>query len=148
LIAVDTNILVYAHRSESPKHHAALQWLRFLASPEAGLRIPLFCMSEFVSVVTRRGFYSPPSTLSQALSALELLLQNENTQLLMPKENHWLVLSKLLKATAATGASVFDAQIAALCFEHGIERILTEDKHFERFSDLSILTLAMEPGSD
>ena len=37
---------------------------------------------------------------------------------------------------------MFDAQIAAVCREHGIERILTDDSDFERFSALHVQRLA------
>jgi predicted nucleic acid-binding protein len=38
----------------------------------------------------------------------------------------------------AAGNLVFDAQIAALCREAGVSRILTEDRGFDRFERLAI----------
>jgi predicted nucleic acid-binding protein len=40
---------------------------------------------------------------------------------------------------------VFDAQIASVCREHGVERLLTEDRDFSRFTFLEVITLADEP---
>jgi predicted nucleic acid-binding protein len=42
---------------------------------------------------------------------------------------------------------VFDAEIAAVCREHGVERILTEDRDFSRFVFLHIVTLAEAPAA-
>jgi len=42
----------------------------------------------------------------------------------------------------ATGNLVFDAQIAALCAEHGVNDILTNDSDFWRFKGLRVLRLA------
>jgi predicted nucleic acid-binding protein len=41
----------------------------------------------------------------------------------------------------ARGNLVFDAQIAALLWEHGVEAILTEDRDFERFKMLRVVAL-------
>lgn len=38
-------------------------------------------------------------------------------------------------AAGARGNLVFDAQIVALCREHGISTILTNDRDFRRFED-------------
>ena len=36
---------------------------------------------------------------------------------------------------------MFDAQIAALCLQHGIDTVLTNDRDFERFGSLRVQTL-------
>ena len=36
---------------------------------------------------------------------------------------------------------MFDAQIAALCLEHGIDSVLTNDRDFGRFEPLRVQTL-------
>jgi predicted nucleic acid-binding protein len=52
LIAVDTNILVYAHRAESPHFARASAWLKRLAEGRSVWAIPWPCLHEFLSVVT------------------------------------------------------------------------------------------------
>ena len=65
MIAIDTNILIYAHQEELPQHQNAKQYL-----------------------------------------------------------------------TQVSGNLMFDAQIAALCLEHGVSCLLTEDQDFARFSSI------------
>ena len=52
MIAVDTNLLVYAHRKESRVHEAAFAIVRALAEGSQGWAIPWPCCYEFLSVVT------------------------------------------------------------------------------------------------
>ena len=52
MIAVDTNLLVYAHRRESDLHEAAYAVLRSLAEGDMGWAIPWPCCYEFFSIVT------------------------------------------------------------------------------------------------
>ena len=53
MIAVDTNVLVYAHREDSPWHGAASRVVRDLAEGSAPWAIPWPCLHEFLAIVTR-----------------------------------------------------------------------------------------------
>jgi predicted nucleic acid-binding protein len=52
VIAVDTNILVYAHRRDSEFHPAAAAKVRELTSGRAPWALPWPCLHEFFSIVT------------------------------------------------------------------------------------------------
>ena len=52
MIAVDTNVLVYAHRREVTEHAVAQDCVRALASGRDPWAIPWPCVYEFFSVVT------------------------------------------------------------------------------------------------
>jgi uncharacterized protein len=52
MIAVDTNVLVYAHRREAAEHERAFELLRSHAEGSAAWAIPWPCVYEFFSVVT------------------------------------------------------------------------------------------------
>lgn len=45
----------------------------------------------------------------------------------------------------ARGNLVFDAQIAAVCREHGVDRLLTRDRDFQRFSTIETLLMTAPP---
>jgi toxin-antitoxin system PIN domain toxin len=147
MIAVDTNVLVYAHRAESTRHLRARTWLGSLAEGDAPWAIPVFCLGEFVRIATHRRVFDPPSTLEQAIDAVDAILESPSVRLLAPTPVNWPLLRAALVAGDATGNLVFDAQIAALCREHGIERILTEDRDFARFSFLKVVSRADEPAA-
>ena len=145
MIAVDTNILVYAHRSESSRHDRACLWLRHLAEGATPWGVPVFCLGEFVRIATHRRVFDPPSTIAQAIDAIDSLLESPSLRLLVPSAAHWSLLRAAIVEGETAGNLVFDAQIAAICREHGIERLLTEDRDFSRFTFINVVTLADEP---
>jgi predicted nucleic acid-binding protein len=71
VIAVDTNILVYAHRRDSPFHAEAGQHWRELAESPAPWGLPWPCVHDFYSVVTHQRIYDPPSSREQAVGQVE-----------------------------------------------------------------------------
>jgi len=146
MIAVDTNVLVYAHRTDSARHRQALDWLRSLAEGGEPWGIPVFCLGEFMRVVTHRHVFDPPSTIAQAVEAVDALLESPSVRILTPSAGHWPLLRASIVAGEATGNVVFDAQIAALCREHGVERILSEDRDFRKFAALKLVTLDASTG--
>ena len=52
VIAVDTNILVFADREESAFHAGAMAALRLLAEGDEAWAVPVFCIDEFFRVVS------------------------------------------------------------------------------------------------
>ena len=74
LIAVDTNILVHAHREEAPKHGAAYARVVALAESPSRWGIPVFCIGEFVRVITHPRLFDPPYSAEEACEALTRLL--------------------------------------------------------------------------
>ena len=138
MIAVDTNILVYAHREESPQHARALARLRQLAEGAQTWALPVFSLGEFVRVVTHPAVYHPPSTVDEATEALEGLLASPSVLVLTPAEGYWQLLKEALGEARATGNLVFDAQIVAVCREHGVRALLTEDRDFHRFGAFTV----------
>lgn len=138
MIAVDTNVLVYAHREEVPQHRRALARLRELAEGNARWGVPVFCLGEFVRVVTHPAVFSPPSTLEEAVGALDGLLGSPTLAVLSPGERYWPLLRDALAEARAAGNLAFDAQIVAVCRESGVRALLTEDRDFRRFADFPL----------
>ena len=139
MIAVDTNILVYAHRAESPFFDAAAAKLVELAEGKAPWAIPWPCVHEFLAVVTRPRLYDPPTPLPAAMDQVQAWLESPSLTLLTETEQHWAVLRKLLETSHLTGTQVHDARIAALCVQHGIRELWSADRDFSRFPDLAVV---------
>jgi hypothetical protein len=136
VIAVDTNVLIYAHREECARHAAALAELRELAEDSAPWGLPVFCLAEFIRVVTHRRVFDPPSELPAALGFLAALLTSPSARLLLPIEGYAGDFLEACRAADARGNLAFDAQIAALCRQHGVSMLLTADRDFARFDGL------------
>ena len=92
--------------------------------------LPVFCVGEFIRVVTHRRILNPPSTLPQAVSFLERILASPSCRIVRPGPDFVSLLTAVSLAAGARGNLVFDAQIVALCREHGISTILTNDRDF------------------
>jgi len=139
MIALDTNILVYAHRQDTPFHQPAARCVAKLAEGRAGWAIPWPCLYEFLAIVTHHGIYRPPTPLSVALDHVDSLLESPILVLLAESEQHWEDLRALLTTSQVTGARVHDAQIAAFCRQHGARELWSEDRDFGRFPGLDVV---------
>lgn len=138
MIAVDTNILVYAHRAESPQHQPALATLRGLAEGKDVWGLPVFVIGEFLRVVTHPRIFDPPSSRADALAALTALIASPVARVLYPGQRFWPLLRDALEEANAAGNLVLDAEIVAVCREHGVSTILSEDKDFRRFPSVQL----------
>jgi len=142
MIAVDTNILLYADREETPQHRAALQALRRLAEGHEAWAIPIQCVGEFLRVVSHDRVFHPPTPVEEAFASIESLLASPAARLLMPGNRYLQILRDVIGRSGVRGNLVFDAQIAAVCLEQGASTLLTEDRDFTRFEGLMPLSLS------
>jgi hypothetical protein len=146
MIAVDTNVVVCAHRTETPKHEQALGHLRTLATGDSRWCLPVFCLGEFIRVVTHPRIFNPPSTIEEATAALDVLLACPTIQVLLPGPAFPSIFAAALREADARGNLAFDAQIAAVCMEHGVKRLLTLDRDFSRFAQIRCIGLGERAG--
>jgi toxin-antitoxin system PIN domain toxin len=136
MIAVDTNVLLHAHRSDSPWHEAATDCLEELAASGRLWAVPWPCLHEFVAIATHPRVFDPPTPLPDALRAVESWLGCPTLRLLGEAEGYWPVLREVLERSRVVGPRVHDARIAALCLHHGVAELWTADRDFSGFRDL------------
>lgn len=136
MIGVDTNILVYAHRADSPFHVAAAARIAELAEGRAPWALPWPCLHEFFSVVTHPRIYDPPSTTNEAIGQIDAWLESPSAVPISEGETYWPTLSGLLADGKITGPVVHDARVAALCLASGVRELWTADRDFSRFPRL------------
>ena len=146
MIAVDTNVLVHAHAAESPMNAVATRRLKDLATDAGGWAIPVFCLSEFVRVMTHPRMLAVPHTESKARAAVEALLASPSLRVLMPGERFLPLFLSALEESGARGNLVFDCQIVAVCREAGVRSLLTEDRDFARFDSFPVQRLSRSSG--
>lgn len=136
MIAVDTNLLVYAHRRDSPWHERASERIRELAEGSEPWALPWPCVHEFLAIVTHERIFAPPSTLPRATEQVAAWLESPTLVLLAESEGYWDVLQRALEQSRVTGPRIHDARIAALCIHHGIRELWSADRDFNRFTNL------------
>jgi uncharacterized protein len=138
MIAVDTNILVYAHRVDSPWHESAYQAILNLAQGDTVWCIPWPCIHEYLAVVTHPRIYSPPTPLARALEQVEIWLEAPSLRMLGELAGHWKELKKIVSAGKIMGGAIQDARVAAICVEHGVREIWSADRDFTRVAGLAV----------
>ncbi len=138
MIAVDSNILVYSMREDSPWHQAAQVCLRRLAEGGSIWSIAWPCVHEFLAVVTHPRIYKPPTPLADAILQVDYWRESATLRLLGEDEGYWPHLKSILVAGKATGPLVHDAQIAAICRACGVTEIWTADRDYSRFPGILV----------
>ncbi len=138
MIAVDTNILVYAHRNDSAWHDAASRCVASLAEGRSPWCIPWPCIHEFIAVVTHPRIFAPPSKLAEALDQVEAWVESSSLVLLTETSEYWKTLRGCLENSRVAGPQVHDARVAALCRLHGVRELWTADRDFSRFPEIAM----------
>ena len=137
MIAVDTNLLVYAHRREAQHHAAAASIIRALAEGDAPWAIPWPCCYEFLSVVTNpRIWKDNPTSSEQAWRQLAAWTAAPSIRLIGETDDFPRTLQRFVQRPRVIGGVVHDARIAAICVAHGAEALLTRDRDFSLFPEL------------
>lgn len=138
MIAVDTNILIYAHREDSQWHDTAIKSVVSLAEGSNLWAIPWPCIHEFLAIATHPKIFTPSTPQAAAIDQVEAWLESPGLVLLVEMEGYWQQLCKMIKAGRIAGGQIHDARIAALCQLHGVKELWTADRDFSRFPDLRV----------
>ena len=133
MIAVDTNILVYAHRADSTFHQKAEECVATLAEGKNPWAIAWPSLHEFFAIVTHPRIYAPPTPAARALDQIAAWLESPTLVLLSEGRDHFDRLKEAVQKGRVVGPRVHDARIAALCKSHGVTELYSADRDFSRF---------------
>lgn len=136
MIAVDTNILVYAHRADSEWHGPAASRLQTLAEGRVRWCLPWPCVHEFLAIVTHPRIWVPPTPLARAIDQVDAWMESPSVALLSEGREHWSELRVLLESGRVNGPRVHDARVAALCLSQGVQELWSADRDLGRFPAL------------
>jgi uncharacterized protein len=135
LILTDANVLIYAFRRDADRHDEFRVWLEKMIAAEPVFGVSGLVLSTVVRVTTHPRIFARPSTVGEALTFAQFLLEQPNAVNVAPGERHWSIFANLCRGTEAKGNLVTDAYLAALAIESGAEWI-TADRDFARFPGL------------
>ena len=138
MIAVDTNILVYSVREDSPWHRPALSCMRRLAEGSGLWAIAWPCVHEFLAVVTHPKIYRPATLLGDAIQQVEYWMESPTLRLLGEGPGYWEHLRLLLETSKTIGPMIHDARVAAICRSSGVREIWSADRDYTSFRGLAI----------
>ena len=136
MIAIDSNLLVYAHREDSVWHEAAYRRLTELAEGQATWAIPWPCVHEFIAIVTHPKIYTPSTPLPIALDQVDAWLASPSVILLSHTDQYWSELRTIVSHSRMVGPQIHDAHVAALCLLHQVTELWSADRDFSRFPNL------------
>lgn len=130
MIALDTNLLLYAHREGASRHDLArAAVLEALESP-SGWGICLPTISEFWSVATNPGHPGGASSNAAVANFFHRLVTEGHGHIWTPGPGFGTRLLRWATALKVRGRRIFDLQIAIIALEHGAREIWTHDRHF------------------
>jgi toxin-antitoxin system PIN domain toxin len=138
VIAIDTNILVYGHRLDSPFHGPAFGVLKKMVEGHQSWAIPWPCLHEFLAKVTHPRIFKTPTPLDRALDQVREWLRSPSVRVLSEPDGYMDSLSVALLDSKVAGAKIHDGRIVAICLAHGMEELWSADRDFNRFSGLRV----------
>jgi toxin-antitoxin system PIN domain toxin len=133
VIALDTNILVHAHRRDSTLHEPAISAVKNLSESGKPWGICYHCLIEFYGVVTHRRIWSQPSSPSQAMDQIQAWRESPTLRLLLDSGNSLDELGSIVCEARVEGSLIHDARIVACCLDNGVSELWTVDRDFSRF---------------
>jgi toxin-antitoxin system PIN domain toxin len=135
VIVPDINVLVYAHRAESPRHAGYRAWLTGAAQGAEPLAIPGHVAAGFLRIVTHPGVLKPPTDVASATEFLDALSAFPAVTTPALAASHVAVFLDLCRRLGIKGRTVSDAYLAAIVIDLDAE-LVTADRGFARFPDL------------
>jgi hypothetical protein len=135
VIAVDTNVLVYAHREDAADHARYRAWLEALLASDAAYACSELVLSGFLRIVTHPRIFREPTPLERALAFAGEVRERPNAVAVAPGPRHWGIFTRYCRECGVKGGLVSDAYLAALALESGSEWITT-DRDYARFPGL------------
>lgn len=138
MVAVDSNLLVYAHREDAEWHKEASAALLGLANGNERWAIPWPCVHEFLAIVTHPNIYKPPTPLKTACEAVRAWMASPVLVFIGEGPGYFNKLEALALGAKVAGGAVHDARIAAICEHHGVKEFWSADRDFSRFHNFRV----------
>lgn len=132
---VDVNVLVSAHRPESPDHAGFRAWLDEARTADEPLGLGDLVLSGFLRVVTHPRVFKTPTPLDVAVEFVAALRSTPNVVRMLPGDRHFNIFLRLCRDIGARGNDVPDLYLAALAIETG-STLWSADRSFARVPDL------------
>lgn len=145
MIAVDTNLLVYAHRPEMPFHGRTREVLDAALGKPEPVAVPWPCVHEFLAIVTHPRIFREPTPIAIALDALDRLRQSLDGGFLGEGDGYFEALDNVARPAHLQGPIIHDARIAAICHYHGVRELWSADRDFSRFCVIRVRNPLLDP---
>lgn len=136
MIALDTNILVHAHRREASLHEPARKTVKDLAESMRPWCICFHSLVEFYGIATHARVWREASSPAQAFQQIRAWRAAPGLRILGDSSATLDLLESFATAAKVHGPVIHDARIAACCLTNGVKELWTVDRDFSRFPEL------------
>lgn len=103
MILPDVNVLVYAHRQDTPDHDRYRDWLESILNGDQAFGIAELVLSGFLRIATHPRIFRVPTPLDVAFSFAGQIRVHPRCVIVQPGSRHWAIFSQLCHVTTATG---------------------------------------------
>jgi uncharacterized protein len=138
MILVDANILLYAYDAGASQHPVCRDWLESAFVRQEAIGFAWSTILSFLRLSTDSRVFRAARRWKEAEDIVNSWLDQPAAYLLQAGEEHWAILSRLIRDGQARGPLIMDAHLAALAIEHGAT-LCTNDRDFTRFPGLKLL---------
>lgn len=132
----DVNILIYAHREDTPHHSVITRFIENGIQQNKSFGFSNLSFSGFLRVITHPKVFNPPSDIETALAFIDSIIKHTDGVIIAPGPEHWKIFTDICKKSGARGNLVPDAYYAAIAIEHRCTWVST-DRDFARFNGLN-----------
>jgi hypothetical protein len=139
MIAIDTNLLVYAFRRDMPEHRRAQRALEKAMAEPDGWGVAYSCLVEFWSVVTHAAAAGGAANTFRTAAFVDTLCREGGAQIWFPGPGFAARLCQLAADQNICGGAIFDLQIALMAFDHGASELWTHDRGFRTIAGLRVI---------
>lgn len=137
MIAIDSNLLLYAYNPAAREYERARAWFESVISSAPAVGFPLVSILGFLRIATDRRLPDAARTTKDAVGIVGRWLERKNVSVLEPGARHWPIFFDVLLDSDFSGPRVTDAHLAALAIEHGAT-LYTNDRDFRLFPRLDV----------
>jgi toxin-antitoxin system PIN domain toxin len=136
VILVDANLLIYAVDRTSPRHEPAAAWLEEQLNGAIRVGLPWEALTAFARIATHPRVMTKPLSAAAAWAVVREWLDAPMVWNPTTTERHADVLGGLIERHRVTGNLVYDAHLAAIAIQHGLE-VCSADTDFARFTEVT-----------
>lgn len=137
---VDANAWLYLANPQSPFHAKVGKALAEILSGRRAFAVSWQVFYEFMRCATDPRVYENPVPWKEAFGFISRVFGSMNARVLTEGTSHTEALEHVMgEAGFSRGHFIHDCHIAALLYENSIDRIITADHDFRRFSFLTVI---------
>ena len=141
MIAVDTNILIYAHVARFPEHDRSRSWIqRQLEQPDITLVTTPLILNELVHVITDPRRFEPPVPVHEALEIARNWIGRSNVECLEIDEEATALAFDLIDRYSLGRNRLADTLLVGTMLNHDVTTLATRNtSNFSVFPEVRLI---------